>query len=115
MGQTVSKTRKLLESRKNQQGGSNDRDYSLPPTCDSKGNPVTEDSKLIDGRQFKKSGSPVYLLPNDIGVGNNVIMNDFLRRITEFERLNLQHYVVSNYRAPVTEDLKRGIKVIDVG
>ncbi|RUS24969.1 hypothetical protein BC938DRAFT_472818 [Jimgerdemannia flammicorona] len=81
MGQVFSKTKKFIEGRRSQLDSSKDnKDYSLPPTCDSNGNPVTEDSKLIDGRQFKKSGSPVYLLPNDIG---------------EFERLNMQHFLFS--------------------
>ncbi|RUS18542.1 hypothetical protein BC937DRAFT_88640 [Endogone sp. FLAS-F59071] len=55
--------------------------------------------KWLDGRGFKEE-NPKYLLPHDIG---------------EKGRLASQHYQIRNYQAPVREDLKRGIKVLDVG
>ncbi|RUP48417.1 hypothetical protein BC936DRAFT_144596 [Jimgerdemannia flammicorona] len=54
----------------------------------------------IDGRGFKERGNPKYLLPSDYD---------------ELGRLNHQHYQFRNYQAPITEALKNGIKVIDVG
>ncbi|RUS31349.1 hypothetical protein BC938DRAFT_477998 [Jimgerdemannia flammicorona] len=89
MGQVFSKTKKLIESRRSQDTSKDSGDYSLPPTCDSHGNPVTEDSKLLDGRQFKKSGSPVYPLPNDIGlarVHNQIFIPSYFINVdTEFK------------------------------
>ncbi|RUP42719.1 S-adenosyl-L-methionine-dependent methyltransferase [Jimgerdemannia flammicorona] len=61
--------------------------------------------KLLHGRGFKETGSPVYMLPNDG---------------SEADRLNGQHYqfrylMQGNYHVPLTEELEKGIKVIDVG
>ncbi|RUS33450.1 methyltransferase type 11 [Jimgerdemannia flammicorona] len=75
------------------------------PTTDEFGDPIPSDTELNDGRVFKKSGNPIYPLPNDK---------------SEYIRLNTQHYLLRyqlqcNYLSPVTNDLERGIKVLDVG
>ncbi|RUS32213.1 S-adenosyl-L-methionine-dependent methyltransferase [Jimgerdemannia flammicorona] len=68
--------------------------------------PVGSDSYIwIDGRGFPKTGNPKYLLPNDD---------------IECQRLTTQHYILgrvikSPYRAPITEALEKGIKVLNVG
>ncbi|RUS20966.1 hypothetical protein BC937DRAFT_93956 [Endogone sp. FLAS-F59071] len=54
----------------------------------------------LEGRGFSNKASPVYILPNDQ---------------TEMNRLNSQHYQLRLYAAPISEELKKGIRVLDVG
>lgn len=52
---------KIMKSRPKRFLPSSKEDEStLPPTIDMLGDPVPTDSLLIDGRVFKKSGSPLY-------------------------------------------------------
>lgn len=76
MGQAISKIRKFHQDK--QQQATPNQNYQLPRTVDSSGDPVAADAKLLDGRQFKKSGSPVYPFPNDKGVGEFVPTSRFL-------------------------------------
>ncbi|RUS15307.1 hypothetical protein BC937DRAFT_92627 [Endogone sp. FLAS-F59071] len=95
MGQLLSKVKKFFDKRKEELQSKQSQSNQFSFTLDDAGNPVAQDAKLLDGRQFKKSGSPTYPLPNDQ---------------SEFERLNMQHFIFHNYRSPVTKDLERGIK-----
>ncbi|RUS28595.1 hypothetical protein BC938DRAFT_481700 [Jimgerdemannia flammicorona] len=74
----------------------------LPPLdLEEPGEPWLPDGfKWIDGRVFMVNGNPKYMLPADEG---------------EIDRLNTQHFQLRNYKAPITKDLERGIKVLDVG
>ncbi|RUS28138.1 hypothetical protein BC938DRAFT_482270 [Jimgerdemannia flammicorona] len=59
----------------------------------------------IDGRRYSNKGNASYILPNDN---------------TESTRLNSQHYqsrylFQGSFNSPMTEELKKGIKVLDVG
>ncbi|RUS15756.1 hypothetical protein BC937DRAFT_92033 [Endogone sp. FLAS-F59071] len=98
MGDTFSKLRANVSRHRttvNVNSSNRSSEVATTSILDEFGNPVPEDSKLIDGRAFKKAGSSVYCLPNDKN---------------EYYRLNTQHFLLRNYQSPVTNNLKRGIK-----
>jgi len=102
MGQQLSKKAAM---RNKQPASPQERAENLPIPSTISLSEIPSDLKELDGRLFKKSGSAVYILPNDK---------------QEVLRLNQLHFVMqrifqSDYQAPVTESLKSGIKVIDVG
>ncbi|RUS35418.1 hypothetical protein BC938DRAFT_484022 [Jimgerdemannia flammicorona] len=68
-------------------------------------NSLPSNFKWFDRRRVNANGNFVHLLPHDGDERNH---------------LNIQHYLIrfqlqGNQRAPVQEELKRGVKVLDAG